>query len=173
MQSLTQSIEALLFCTAEPQRFSVLAERLNVSQEEIEAAIEELSKSYESHAFTLLVFDGSVSLVTKPEHSALIKSIRKEELSKELTKASAETLAIVSYWPGISKAEIEFIRGVNASYTLRSLMIRGLIESKGVGRAILYHPTMQCLEHFGITQIEQLPQYEDVRQKLEALMKQN
>jgi segregation and condensation protein B len=172
MQELKASIEAILFVTAEPQRIDVLAKRLDTSEEMVQEALKSLEQSYDSHAMMLLVHDDAATLVTRPEHSSLIETMRKEELSKELTKASAETLAIVLYSPGVSKAEIEFIRGVNASYTIRNLMMRGLIESKGAGRAIGYYPTMNVLEQFGISSIENLPQYSEIKQKLDGLMKQ-
>jgi segregation and condensation protein B len=121
----------------------------------------------------MLVQDGEeVTLVTRPEHSALIETIRKEELSKELSKASAETLSIVAYHAGVSKAQIEFIRGVNASYSIRALSMRGLIESRGAGRAVGYYPTLQLLEHFGVSKVEELPQYAETAAKISQLLTQ-
>lgn len=170
MNPLAQSIEALLFATAEPQSLSVLAERLEVPKEDVAEAITQMQGAFSDHAFMLLIHGDVVSLVTKPEHSALLEAIRKEELSKELSKASAETLAIVCYIPGVSKAQVEFIRGVNASYSLRSLLMRGLIETKGTGRALLYHPTLSVLEHFGVSSLEGLPAYAQTKARLESLL---
>lgn len=113
-----------------------------------------------------------MTLATRPEHGALIETLRKEELQKELSKASAETLAIVVYHPGATKAEIELIRGVNASYSLRALQIRGLIETQGNGRSVTYHPTLALLEHFGVSGSEQLPQYQETVQKINTLLQQ-
>ena len=119
----------------------------------------------------MLVREGEeVTLATRPEHSSLIETIRKEELSKELSKASAETLSIIAYHAGISKAQIEFIRGVNVSYSLRALSMRGLIEGRGIGRAVGYYPTLQLLEHFGVSKIEELPQYVETAEKITKLL---
>jgi segregation and condensation protein B len=120
----------------------------------------------------LIVHDNTALLAVRPEHAGLIEAMRKEEVGKELTKASAETLAIVAYMPGISKTQMEFIRGVNVSYSLRNLQMRGLIESRGAGRAVGYHPTLELLQHYGIDSIEGLPHYTDTRSKIEQLMKQ-
>lgn len=173
MTPLAQSIEAILFATAEPKTVKELSERLNAPKEEVAEALKVLQQSYEGHGIMLALHEETATLVSRPEQSSLLETIRKEELSKELTRASAETLAIVCYLGSTSKAEIEFIRGVNVSYTLRSLQMRGLVEAKGNGRAITYHPTLAVLEHFGISSIENLPQYQETRQKLQELMKRS
>jgi segregation and condensation protein B len=170
--NLDQQIEALLFVTAQPQSLSDLASRLEVSIEEIKQALVILEEALSSRAIMLIQDGQEVTLVTRPEHSAMIETIRKEELSKELSKASAETLSTIAYYPGISKAEIEFIRGVNVSYSLRSLMMRGLIEGRKTIRSIGYHPTLQMLEHFGVSRVEELPQYEETSAKITKLLKQ-
>lgn len=168
--NLTQSIEAILFATAEPQTYASLAKQLGVETDAIDSAVKELVASYEGHGVAVVELNQVVSLATRSEHSALIEAIRKEELSKDLSKASAETLAVIAYTPGVSKSQIEFIRGVNVSYSLRALMMRGLIESKGAGRAITYHPTLDLLEHFGVTSIEQLPDYVETKTKIATLL---
>lgn len=172
MNNISQQIESLLFATAENQSFKSLSTRLGVSIEEIKQAVLELEKSLEGHAMMLVQDANEVSLVTRPEHSALLETIRKEELSKELSKASAETLAVVAYYGGVSKAQIEFIRGVNASYSLRALSMRGLVEARGGGRAVGYYPTLQMLEHFGVSKVEDLPEYNQTVEKITKLLNQ-
>ncbi len=171
--SLPQSIEAILFATSEPQSVGVLASRLGVSKDEVVAALKALGDSLEGHGVVLVTQGDTAALVTHPDQSALIEAIRKEELSKELSKASAETLAIVCYHPEATKAEIEFIRGVNASYSLRALQVRGLIEAKKTegGRSVAYVPTIATLTHFGVSALEQLPQYQETHQKIVELLK--
>ena len=167
---MKHAIEAILLATGEPQTFAALAKHLDTDTDSIARAVAELIASMDDHGIMVTELDGVVSLVTRAEHSALIESIRKDELSKELSKASAETLAVVAYRPGVSKSQIEFIRGVNASYSLRSLQMRGLIETKGSGRSIGYHPTSDLLHHFGIAQLSELPAYAETTAKLDALI---
>ncbi len=167
---LAQKIEALLFATAQAQSLKSLASMLDVSIEEVKEALGILESSLSTHAMMLVRDAQEVALATRPEHSALIEAIRKEELSKELSKASAETLSTISYYPGISKVQIEFIRGVNASYSIRALSMRGLIEARGVGRAVGYHPTLQMLEHFGVARAEDLPHYSETQAKIKKLL---
>jgi segregation and condensation protein B len=172
-ETLIQSIEAILFATSEPQSFKSLADRLSVSADEVSDALHELKGRYEGHGIMLVIHEHAATLVTKAEQSAIIESIRKDELQKELSKASSETLAIIAYRPGITKAEIEFIRGVNASYSLRALHMRGLIEQQGGARAVSYHPTVAMLEFFGVSSVEGLPNYAETAQKIEALLKRS
>ncbi len=170
--NLSQQIEALLFATAEPYTVQALSKRLDVSAEEVQEALSVLETSLEGHAVMLVKNGNEVTLATRAEHSTLIEAVRKEELSKELSKASAETLAIIAYYPGVSKAQIEFIRGVNASYSIRALSMRGLIEQQGGGRAVGYYPTLALLEHFGVAEVSALPQYTETVLKIKQLLSQ-
>lgn len=172
VNKIDQQIEALLFATAQAQSLKSLALKLGVSLEEVKQAVVLLEDSLSDRALMLVQNGEEVSLVTRPEHSALIESIRKEELSKELSKASAETLSTIAYYPGITKAEIEFIRGVNVSYSLRALSMRGLVESRGGGRVVGYFPTLAMLEHFGVARTEDLPEYAETSAKITKLLSQ-
>jgi segregation and condensation protein B len=172
MNNLSTTIESILFATADSYSVSGLAKLLDSTQETVEEALTTLSQNLEGHAMMLVRQGDGVTLATRSEFSLLLETIRKEELQKDLSKASAETLAIVVYRPGATKAEIELIRGVNASYSLRALQIRGLIETHGSGRAITYHPTLVLLEHFGVSHIDQLPQYAETVSKITTLLNQ-
>lgn len=173
MTSTAQTIHALLFATADSYTVAGLSALLSVSAEEIEAGLQNLSESLEGQGIMLVREGTTVTLATRPEHSSLLETIRKEELSKELSKASAETLAIVVYRPGATKAEIELIRGVNASYSIRALSMRGLIEAKSAGRGLVYHPTLTLLEHYGVQHTAELPQFAEVKAKIETLLASN
>jgi len=170
MNNLSQNIEAILFATADTYTVAALAKQLQVTPDAIEQALNQLSESLENHAVMLVRQGDTITLATRPEHSVLLEALRKEELQKDLSKASAETLAVVVYHPGATKAEIELVRGVNASYSLRALQIRGLIETNGAGRAITYHPTVALLESYGVAAVQELPQYEETKQKIDVLL---
>ena len=115
-------------------------------------------------------------LTTITEASELIKQITKEELTKDLGKAALETLAIVLYQGPISRADIDYIRGVNSSFILRNLMIRGLIErmnNPNDPRGYLYRPTFELLSHLGITSVKELPEFDTVQENLTDFMRKN
>ncbi len=170
---LQSQIEAILFFKGEPVSIKKLEENLKVTKEEIEIAINELRKDLSLRGIVLLEHDSLVSLGTHPEASPLIEKITKEELLKDLGKAGLETLAIILYKKEVLKREIDYIRGVNSSFILRNLLIRGLIEKiekEGI-RGFAYKPTIDLLAYLGIQKIEDLPEYSKVFQELEDFSK--
>lgn len=166
---LESKIEGLLFYRGEDVKLKELANIFGRKIEEITEALDKLEINLKGRGITLVRKDDKVILGVSRELSDIITSIRKEELSKELSKASLETLSIVLYKNGISRSEIDFIRGVNSSFILRSLLVRGLIEKvtdKRDNRKILYRPTLDILLYMGINKIEELPNYEEVVERL-------
>jgi len=110
-------------------------------------------------------------LGTAPEMGELIEALIKEELSKDLGKAGLETLSIVLYRGPISRSKIDYIRGVSSTFILRNLLVRGLVErvsNPDDQRSFLYKPTFELLSYLGISRIEDLPEYDAVKQELES-----
>lgn len=164
---LQYKIEGLLFYKGEPVSVFKLAELLDASVSDIEESLVKLEESLAMRGIILMKKDNSVMLAVASDLSALIEKIRKEEITKELSKATLETLSIVMYkngpgQNGITRNEIDYIRGVNSSFILRNLLIRGLIEKeqdKNDNRRNVYKPTFDTLSYMGITSIEELPDY--------------
>jgi segregation and condensation protein B len=158
---IATQIEATLFYRNEPVSFRELAQLLGVPQEEIVQGIEMLTARLANTALTVVQTDTHAQLATAPAASDLILQLRSEELTRDLGKAGAETLAIVLYNGPVLRSEIDFIRGVNSSFILRNLQIRGLVEKQNVsGRTIRYAPTVELLAFLGISDKKQLPEYE-------------
>ena len=173
--NLTQKIEAILFFKGEPISLKKLGEILKVSSDEITEAVIELNNTLKDRGSVLLEKEGEITLGTNPETSEIIEKLQKEELNKELSKASLETLSIVLYKNGVTRAEVDYIRGVNTSFTLRMLSIRGLIEktvdSKDTRRYI-YKPTFELLSFMGVKNVEELPEYRETNQNLTQVSNQ-
>ncbi len=172
---LESKIEGLLFYKGEDVKISKLAELLKVTKEEIEEALKKLELSLSGRGLVIVRKDDSVVLGITSSLSPIIESIRKDEVTKELTKSSLETLSIILYKNGVSRSEIDYIRGVNSSFILRNLIVRGLIErivDPKDSRRLLYHPTLDTLSFMGITSIDQLPNYEEVKNQLQEAFNQ-
>lgn len=168
-------IESILFYQAEPISVKRLGDLLKKSEQEIIEALNRLEERLGTTGIRLLRNGNFVTLGTSPESSTLIETITKEELSKDLSKASLETLAIVLYKGPITRAEIDYIRGVNSTFILRNLLIRGLVEkvdNPNDQRSFLYRPTFILLEHMGITKTGDLPEYAETMQALEQFTNQ-
>jgi len=172
---LESKIEGLLFYKGEDVQIKKLAELLKVRVEEIEEALNNLEISLSNRGLVIVRKDDSVVLGISSELSPIIESIRKEEITKELSKASLDTLAIILYRNGVTRSEIDYIRGVNSSFIIRNLLVRGLIEKivdPKDSRRFLYSPTFETLSFMGITSINQLPNYEEVKSQLQEAFKQ-
>lgn len=172
--NLENKIEAVLFFKGESISIKKLEEIFNVSREEILEAIQILKNNLANRGVVLIENNGEIMLGTHPEFSSLIEDLQKEELSKELSKAALETLSIILYKNGVSRGEIDYIRGVNSSFTLRALSVRGLIEKKNDptdSRKYIYSPSFELLSFMGIKNIEELPDYGEVNSSIEIATK--
>lgn len=172
MKNLAAKIEALLFVSGEPVALKKLCSALNAKPEEVQSALLQLKGQLEGRGVALAEKDGAYSLVTAPEAADAVEAFTKEELGEDLSRAALETLTIVAYRGPVSRAEIDYIRGVNSSFTLRNLLIRGLIErvtNPNDSRVLLYYPSFDFLKFTGITRIENLPQYEEFRREIAGL----
>lgn len=167
---LDVQLEGLLFYKSSPQKKTALAKVLGVGEEELGAGLEALSARLQSGALRLLITDTDVQLVTAPELSDFITEQRKQELKADIGKAGAETLAIILYKGAVTRAEIDYVRGVNSSYILRALEVRGLITRNSEGNVNRFSVTPQLLAHMGITRREELPDYARILDQLETFV---
>lgn len=173
--NLETHIEAVLFYKTEPLKISLLAELLDVSMEEVSAALANLQETLKSRGLRLVLTDTEAQLVTAPELSEFIDSVRKDELRGDIGRAGAETLAIILYRGPLSRAEIDRIRGVNSTFILRNLLIRGLVERRPHptdARSFIYAATPSLLNHLGIDRKEALPEWSEIMSSLEAFERQ-
>lgn len=172
MSDLERKLEAVLFWRGEPISRKSLAEILDVKLLELNQGIEALKSSLGSRGIVIIEREDEIMLGTHPEFSKLIEDMQKEELNKELSKASLETLSIVLYKGGATRAEIDWIRGVNSTFILRALSVRGLVErvpDPADARRFMYKPTMETLRYLGVTALEELPQYGEINKSMEAV----
>jgi len=168
--ALEQKLEAVLFYKGEPETKARLAKILGATLEEVEEAAVKLTTNLAVRGIRLLRVNDQLELVTAPETSEAVTNLRKEELVRDLGKAGAETLAIVLYRGPVSRADIDYIRGVNCSFILRNLQIRDLvrrIQNPNNARSYLYEVTPELLKYLGVTKIAELPNYEEMRAELE------
>lgn len=166
---LARRIESLLFYKVEPMNVETLSEALEVSKESIAKALQNLEETLAGRGIQLLRKQDSVTLATAPESASLIERFRRQELEQDIGKAALETLTIVLYHGPVTRADIDYIRGVNSTFTLRNLLMRGLIErihNLKDQRSYLYQPTVALLGHLGVTAIEDLPEFAVVKREL-------
>jgi segregation and condensation protein B len=159
-------VEALLFAAADPLSEDDLAKRLP-AHIDIPQALADLADHYQGRGVELACVGGRWRFQTAQALAYLMTEEREEP--KRLSKAAQETLAIVAYHQPVTRAEIEAIRGVQASRgTLDALLELGLIKMRGrrrsPGRPVTFGTTDGFLEHYGLATLGDLPGAVEMKQ---------
>jgi len=163
-------LEGILFYKSQPLKKSYIVSQFSVSEADLRTTLDTLRARLENGATRLLETDTEIELVSAPELAPFIEELRKQDIKSDIGKAGAETLAIIMYQGPISRTEIDRIRGVNSSFILRNVLIRGLVsrspDQKGNGYLFSIAPSL--LAHLGITHKEALPDFARITDALEA-----
>lgn len=172
-QSISGALEAFLFLYGEPVALSRARKALGVSDEALAGALASLKESLagENRGLQLIEDGDRIQLVTKSAFGALFTEYMKEELRAELSPASLEALAVIAYAGPITRSEVDYLRGVNSSFIIRSLLIRGLVDrapDPEKGNTYAYRASMEFLRHLGFPSRETLPEYAEVRRAIET-----
>lgn len=161
------SIESLLFTHGEPLAISRMAKLLGLSEKEIVAALDSLGKRYldPCSGLALVRKGGDVEIVTRAENAGSVEELIRADREDTLGKATLEVLAVVAYRGPVTRAKIDAIRGVNCSFALRNLLLRGLVDRHPNpldNREYEYAPSFRLLELLGVGSLEDLPGYADL-----------
>lgn len=184
--SLNQVVEALLFAAQKPLSARELASAIKgagdadellpnefsrATEAQVAAALEQLKIEYieQGRAFQLVEKAEGWQLVSDPAYAPWVRQLFPAAKPARLTPPSLETLAIVAYRQPITRADVEAVRGVAVDGVLQSLMERGLVKIAGraevPGRPLLYETTEFFLEHFGLRDLDELPNAEELRRR--------
>lgn len=180
------AIEAVIFVSESPVKEEELTRIFSredlpdwqASPEDIAAALELLKEKYAGteHAYELREIGGGFQFLTRKDFGPLIRALLAEKDKKRLSRASLETLSIIAYRQPISKAEIEYIRGVNCDYAIQKLLEKLLIETAGrsdaPGKPLLYKTSTYFMEYFGINTLNDLPKLQEIPADEEAYQEQ-
>lgn len=164
-------IESILFVHGEPLAEKKLAEIAQVSVPEAAQGLRELERRLAGRGLALVEKAGEWQMVTHPDNAAHIETLQKDQHTHDLSRAALETLAIIAYKGPLTRAEIEYIRGVHSSFSLRTLLMRGLVErveNEKDARSFLYAASFDFLKYLGLARLKDLPDYESLRGSLEA-----
>lgn len=164
-EKLKSIVESLLFVSGEPVSITKIAKITEVSAEEVENCVNLLQAEYAGAKRGIVIIrkEKEVQMATDPENASVIDQMVKSEIQENLSRAGLEVLSIIAYRGPITRIEVEAIRGVNCSFTVRSLMMRGLlerIENPKDNRGYLYKISFDFLKKLGLDSVEKLPDYE-------------
>src|SRR5205814_1324927 len=182
--NLTQVIEALLFAEQKPLTTRELVSAIKgagdadhllpnefsrATESQVAAALEQLKIEYieQGRAFQLAEKAEGWQLLSDPAYAPWVRQLFPAAKPARLTPPSLETLAIIAYRQPITRADVEAVRGVAVDGVLQSLMERGLVKIGGraevPGRPLIYETTEFFLEHFGLRDLDELPNAEELR----------
>ncbi len=123
----------------------------------------------EQRAFQIIEKAEGWQLATDPAYAPWVRELHPEPKPARLTAPALETLAIIAYRQPITRADVEAVRGVTIDGVLQTLMERGLVKISGraeiPGRPLLYETTQFFLDHFGLRNLDELPNVEELRKR--------
>lgn len=163
---LKSALESILFLSGEPIAVRRLAKLTGAKPSAVAEALAELQRDYRERGIVLIQNADAWQFTTHPHNRDIAAKLIASELGGELSRAAAEVLSIIGYRGPISRAKIDFIRGVDSSFTLRTLLLRGLVlreENPEDRRSYLYRVSADFLKHLGIQRLEELPRYAELR----------
>jgi segregation and condensation protein B len=183
--TLTKIIEALLFSAQKPLSIREITaairgaeddefgsnEFTRVKEAEVAAALEQLKIEYieQGRAFQLTEKAEGWQFATDPSFAKWVRQLFPAPKPARLSAPALETLAIIAYRQPITRADVEAVRGVNIDGVLQTLMERGLVKIAGraeiPGRPLLYETTQFFLDHFGLRNLDELPNVEELRKR--------
>jgi segregation and condensation protein B len=184
--TLTKVLEALLFSARKPLSVREVVEILKrageedslspnefarVREPEVAAALQQLKIEYveQQRGFQLAEKAEGWQLTTDPQYAPWVRELFPEPKPARLTAPALETLAIIAYRQPITRADVEAVRGVTIDGVLQTLMERGLVKISGraevPGRPLLYETTQFFLDHFGLRNLNELPNVEELRKR--------
>ncbi len=182
---LIQIVEALIFAAPEPVTAAEIAKAVRraaadslipqarewemISNKDVESAIAQLGEELVAAGRAVELYEGASGwrLVTRADFADWIRALLPEMRPEKLSAAALETLALIAYRQPITKADIEAVRGVSVDGTMQKLLERGLVRTGGradlPGRPMLYETTDQFMEHFGVKDLNDLPNASELR----------
>ncbi len=168
---LASRAHAFLFSEGGTISKKKLTSLLGCDQKSLNEAVGALAERLHGTGETVVETATEVTLAVAPATSEIVRAAFEKELGEEIGTAGLEVLAIILYRGDSTRAQIDYIRGVNTSSTLRNLLARGLVERIGNpedAREYLYRPTVELLAHLGVERLEKLPDYNAITSELSA-----
>ena len=167
-RELKAALEAIIFASGEPVPAGRISLVLGVPEAEVYSCAAALAEEYEreGRGFRLVRLDKSLQMCSAPQYAKAIARAIEHRAPPKLSPPALETLAVIAYFQPVTRAYVDEVRGVDSSYTVSSLVDKGLIEPSGKleapGRPTLYKTTEAFLRVMGVSELSELPKLPDM-----------
>jgi segregation and condensation protein B len=177
-EQLKQIIKAILFVAGEGIELLEFTEKFGRTLNQVKQLVEQLKQELSGeNGIHLITYGAKAQLSSNPNYAEAVASVLNPIREKALTKAAMQTLAIIAYKQPITRLEIEAIRGVSSDYAVQVLLENNMIEVVGrkdvVGKPLLFGTTEQFLKRFDLQSVEDLPDYEELLERIKLIRIEN
>ena len=174
LTNLKDVILSVLFISGDGIEREFLAEKLDVDKKSVDKAIEDLKNEFcDEKGIHVICYKNKVQLSSNPNYANYISDVLNPIREKSLTRAALETLAIIAYKQPVTKLEVEDVRRVNSDYAVQVLLDQDMIEVVGrkdaVGKPLMFGTTENFLKRFNINDLTELPDYEELLERINVI----
>ena len=173
LENLTSIIESILFVSGTQVAISDIVDKLEITEADVKKAVTILKEKYAGNSgIQLLTFNKKLQFCSNPTYFEEVSSVLNPIKERELSKSMLEVAAIIAYKQPVTRIDLEEIRG-NSEYAVQKLLELGVIEPVGrkdaVGKPVLFGTTDKFLKRFQISSLDELPDYEELINKIHVL----
>ncbi len=175
--NLCEKLEAILFIAGDGIDKELLIDKLEVSKQKMQEAVESLKEKYKESGVNLIEYKNKIQFCSNPEYASVVAEVLNPIREKKLSRATLETMAIIAYKQPITRLEIENIRGVSSDYAVQNLIKHNLIEVIGrkdtIGKPLLFATTDTFLKRFELSDLSDLPNYDELLESIKIINEEN
>lgn len=169
------AIECLLFVAGDPVPMLELQRVLDMTELELRNVLYQMQTQYEKErrGLSIVITEESVQLCSNRLYAQYVEELLQPAQKKSFSQSILETLAVIAYKQPVTRADVEAVRGVRCEYAVSQLLKMNMIQAIGkketVGRPVLFGTTDAFLRHFGIGNVQDLPNFEAYSQGISEL----
>ena len=177
MEDLKKIIEAIIFVSGNPISAKDIAEKLYCSEKEVMQCAKELKEKYtDDSGVNLLIYNNKLQFCSNPKFADAVSNVLNPIRERELSRSMLEVAAIIAYKQPVTRLDLERIRGVSSEYAIQTLLKLGIIEITGrrdtIGKPAEFGTTDEFLKKFQISSLEELPDFEEMMNKINSEVKE-
>lgn len=178
MNDLDKVLEGLLFLSGDGLDRGTIMEKLQITPKALDKAIEVLKKRYDENCgINFITYKDKLQLCGNPKYADDVSLVLNPIRERQLSRATLEVMAIIAYKQPVTRLDVQDIRGLNSDYAIQTLLNYKLIEVVGrkdaIGKPLLFGTTDEFLRHFGINDIKDLPNYDDLMKDIQQIQNEN